>query len=135
MVVMDIGKLVIVGILSRYLPWSAGVSLAMWWGKEQVHISRFRLIGIVMLGIYENIARVEVLGWRSAWMSSLMVFSWLIGRQYQSRLNWWWYGLAIVGEGVLHFQWQGMILQVLCLAVAEWLSKRFGQQTDIYVKN
>ncbi len=134
MVITDIVKLIVIGLISRYLPWSAGVSLAMWWGKERAHLSQWRMVGILGLGIYENIVRIQSIGLRSAWLMSLMVVTWLIARNYQSRLNWWWYGLAMVGEAVIQWQWQAVVMQLLCLLVVEGWSKRFSRHTEIYVK-
>lgn len=138
--VIEIVIAMMVWVLERFLPWSLLVSLALWWGKSRVVFRPSRLVLLLILGMMEDITRIQVLGFRSVLLVSLMMVAWLIARYYQSQQLWWWYLLGIGGELVvmeldgMRFTLVSVVLQVLFLMLLSWWADRFGTKDAIYVQ-
>lgn len=131
---------ILVWFVEQIVPWSALVSLALWWGKNRVSFRPSRLFLLLGLGLMEDIAMVHPLGLTSMLAVSLLTLTWLIARYYQTRQLWWWYGLGVAGELLIAVidgrglnGWQ-VGLQLLCLVVVQWWFVRFGKQGEIYVQ-
>ncbi len=136
----DLLLFVVVWLFDRALPWSMGVGLAVWWGRNPLKFKSSRVLFLVILGLFEDISFGSILGLRSLFLISLLLIVWLISRQYQNQV--WWLYIAVVLAQLsflflfgIHFSLWSIIVQLLFVGINQILNMRFGRDEALFLRS